>query len=260
MGKGAITEYIDVASLAINLFVLFFIGLVAYLHRESKREGYPLVDADHRPISNGLFGMPSPKTYALADGTSMSAPHGRDSQPFAFPDGTGLGSAAFGAQVRGAPLASGVGPGAITARRDVPDVTFDGKDRIVPMRKVAHFHVAAQDLNPVGAVVYGADGEGAGTVKDLWVDLSETVIRYYEIELEGSAKRVLVPANMIDIKKPSNVTEGALVVDAILGSQFAGVPALANPDRITLHEEEKIMGYYGAGYLYATPGRQEPFI
>jgi photosynthetic reaction center H subunit len=260
MGKGAITEYIDVASLAINLFVLFFIGLIAYLHRESKREGYPLVDSDHRPISSGLFGMPNPKTYALADGTTMSAPHGRDSQAFAFPEGTGLGSAAFGAQVRGSPLSSGVGPGAFTARRDVPDVTFEGTDRIVPMRKVEHFHVAQQDLNPIGAAVYGADGEGAGYVKDLWVDLSETVIRYYEVELEGSAKRVLVPANMIDIKKPNNVAAGALVVDAILGSQFAGVPVLANPDRITLREEDKLMGYYGAGYLYATPGRQEPFI
>jgi photosynthetic reaction center H subunit len=260
MGKGAITEYIDVASLAINLFILFFVGLVAYLHRESKREGYPLVDSDHRPISDGLFGMPRPKTYALADGTSMSAPHGRDAKAFVFPEGTGLGSAAFGAQVPGAPLAAGVGPGAYTLRRDVPDVTFDGKDRIVPMRKVEHFRVAAQDLNPIGAALFGADGKVVGIVKDLWVDLSETVIRYYEVELDGSTKRVLVPTNMIDVKKPNNVDVGVLVVDAILASQFAGVPGLANPDRITLREEDKIMGYYGAGYLYATPARQEPFV
>ena len=38
MGTGAITEQIDVALLAFNLFFLFFIGLVAYLHREGKRE------------------------------------------------------------------------------------------------------------------------------------------------------------------------------------------------------------------------------
>jgi photosynthetic reaction center H subunit len=256
MGKGAITEYIDVASLAINLFVLFFVGLIAYLHREGKREGYPLVNSDHQPTGGGLFGMPGPKTYALADGTSMSAPHDRDSKPFSFPDGTGLGTAAFGAQVHGAPLAAGVGPGAFTMRRDVPDVTCEGKDRIVPMRKAEHFHVADQDLNPIGAPLFGADGEGAGYVKDLWVDLSETVIRYYEVELEGSARRILVPSNMIDVDK----ARGALVVDAIQGSQFADVPGLANPDRITLREEDRIMGYYGAGYLYATPSRQEPLI
>jgi photosynthetic reaction center H subunit len=256
MGKGAITEGIDVASLAINLFLLFFVGLVAYLHRESKREGYPLVNSDHTPQGNGLFGMPPPKTYVMADGTSMSAPHDRDSQPFAFPEGTGLGTAAFGAQVRGAPLAAGVGPGAYTMRRDVPDVTFEGRDRIVPMRKVEHFRVAAQDLNPINAPMYGADGEGAGYCKDLWVDLSETVIRYYEVELESSKRRILVPSNMVDIDK----ARGALVVDALLGSQFADVPATASPDRITLREEDQIMGYFGAGYLYATPRRQEPLI
>jgi photosynthetic reaction center H subunit len=29
---------------------------------------------------------------------------------------------------------------------------------------------------------------------------------------------------------------------------------------VTLLEEDKIMGYFGGGYLYATPERQEPFI
>jgi photosynthetic reaction center H subunit len=49
-------------------------------------------------------------------------------------------------------------------------------------------------------------------------------------------------------------------VQAILASQFANVPGLRSPDRITLLEEDKICGYYGGGTLYATPSRQEPLL
>ena len=31
-------------------------------------------------------------------------------------------------------------------------------------------------------------------------------------------------------------------------------------EQVTLLEEEKIMAYYGAGTLYATPQRQEPLL
>ena len=40
---GAFTGYIDVAQLCLYAFWLFFFGLVYYLLRENKREGYPLV-------------------------------------------------------------------------------------------------------------------------------------------------------------------------------------------------------------------------
>ena len=42
MQTGAITGYIDVAQLVLYAFWLFFIGLIIYLRREDKREGYPL--------------------------------------------------------------------------------------------------------------------------------------------------------------------------------------------------------------------------
>jgi photosynthetic reaction center H subunit len=51
-----------------------------------------------------------------------------------------------------------------------------------------------------------------------------------------------------------------VAVNAILASQFAEVPALENPDQITLYEEERVMGYYGGGHLYATRDRQEPWL
>jgi photosynthetic reaction center H subunit len=36
------TSYIDLAQVVLYLFIAFFLGLVYYLHRENKREGYPL--------------------------------------------------------------------------------------------------------------------------------------------------------------------------------------------------------------------------
>ena len=41
-----ITSYIDVAQFALYAFWLFFAGLIFYLLRENKREGYPLVAPD----------------------------------------------------------------------------------------------------------------------------------------------------------------------------------------------------------------------
>ena len=38
----AITGYIDVAQLVLYGFWIFFAGLIIYLRREDKREGYPL--------------------------------------------------------------------------------------------------------------------------------------------------------------------------------------------------------------------------
>ena len=43
MGTGAITEYMDVAQIALYAFWILFFILVGYLHREGKREGWPLL-------------------------------------------------------------------------------------------------------------------------------------------------------------------------------------------------------------------------
>ena len=49
-------------------------------------------------------------------------------------------------------------------------------------------------------------------------------------------------------------------VKSILGHQFADVPGTRHEAQVTMLEEEKIMAYYGAGTLYATPQRQEPLL
>jgi photosynthetic reaction center H subunit len=49
-------------------------------------------------------------------------------------------------------------------------------------------------------------------------------------------------------------------VKSILASQFADVPLIASPHQVTKLEEDKIVGYFGGGTLYATPARQEPLL
>ncbi len=58
-----ITEYIDVAQLTLYAFWIFFAGLIIYLRREDKREGYPL-ESDREGITvQGWPAMPPTKTF-----------------------------------------------------------------------------------------------------------------------------------------------------------------------------------------------------
>jgi hypothetical protein len=49
MGTGAITGYVDAAQVVLYVFWIFFAGLIVYLIREGKREGYPLEAAGTKP-------------------------------------------------------------------------------------------------------------------------------------------------------------------------------------------------------------------
>jgi photosynthetic reaction center H subunit len=51
-----------------------------------------------------------------------------------------------------------------------------------------------------------------------------------------------------------------VVVDAINARQFADAPRIGATDQITLYEEDRVQAYFGGGYLYANPNRQEPFL
>lgn len=256
MNLGAISFPFDIAQIAIWLFWFFFAGLVYYLHREDKREGYPLEDKDASPLSlrEGFPAMPAPKTYLLAHGGTVSVPRewtpGRrklNARETGVQDGDPV-------EPLGNPLLAGVGPGAWADRADVADLTFEGQPKIVPLRADPHFGVVSQDPDPRGKPVLGADGEVGGKVVDLWVDRSEYIFRYVELEATNG-RRVLVPMTFCKV-----AGDGTVRVSAILGHQFADVPGLASADRITLLEEDKVAAYYGAGTLYATPDRQEPLM
>ncbi|RYY94615.1 MAG: photosynthetic reaction center subunit H [Comamonadaceae bacterium] len=257
MGTGSITGYIDVAQIALYVFWIFFAGLVYYLHAENKREGYPLESERSGHVDvQGFPPIPSPKTFLLRDGTTVSVPNAlREEQEIAAePNGAYLGAPL---EPIGNPMLAGVGPGAWAQRADRPDTTVDGDARIVPLRAAgAGFGVAGKDPNPIGLPVIGADGVVAGTVTDLWVDRAEMVFRYLEVAVSSGAqpRSVLLPFNF------SKIDHQRVRVRSILGAQFEWVPTTRLPDRVTLLEEDKIMAFYGGGTLYATPSRQEPLL
>lgn len=60
----------DFAQLALYAFWLFFAGLVIYLRREDKREGYPL-QSDHGPVQ-GWPAPPGAKEFIPRPGTERA--------------------------------------------------------------------------------------------------------------------------------------------------------------------------------------------
>jgi photosynthetic reaction center H subunit len=253
--QSAATGYIDLAQIAIWTFWLFFAGLVIYLRREDKREGYPL-ENERSPYIKvvGWPGLPEPKTFVLPHGHgTKQAPRAEAPYPVnATPIAPWLGAPL---EPNGDPMLARVGPGSCPTRDDVPDLTIDGDAKIVPMRVATDFSVPAQDRDPRGFEVVGCDGQKGGTVSDIWVDRSEPQIRYLEVAV-NAGKRVLLPINFARIQKK----KGKVEVAAITGAQFANVPTLKNPDKVTLREEDLVTSYYGGGKLYAVPDRTEPFL
>ena len=134
MGTGAITSHIDVAQVALYSFWVFFAGLIYYLRREDKREGYPLVsDRSDQVRIPGFPQAPPPKTFYLRNGTTVTAPRREDVEP-AF---NAVPVAAWpGAPMHpvGNAMLSGAGPAASALRADMVDRTFDDEARVVPLR------------------------------------------------------------------------------------------------------------------------------
>jgi photosynthetic reaction center H subunit len=252
MQVGAFTEYLDVAQMVLYAFWIFFAGLIIYLRREDKREGYPL-DSDRKNVRVvGWTPMPAPKSFLLPhNGGVRFAP--RDEPPQKDINATPVApwpGAPF--EPKGDPMLARVGPGACPEREDVPDLTFEGEPKIVPLRVATDFSIADRDPDPRGMPVYGADGARGGTIADVWVDRSEPQIRYLEVKV-ADGRNCLLPINFARISR----NKGTVKVSAILGKQFANVPVLSNPDRVTLREEDLVCAYYGGGKLYAMSKRTE---
>jgi photosynthetic reaction center H subunit len=250
--------YLDVAQVTLYVFWIFFGCLIYYLRREDKREGYPL---DSTGLAGGVVHgfprMPNPKTYLLRDGHTATLPnHKNDRRDVALAPTAPWPGAPLGPT--GNPMLDGVGPGSYADREDVPELNIDNVPCIVPMRLAEGTYLEARDPDPRGMKVMGADSETGGVVTEVWVDRAEALIRYLEVEVTTTAgpKRVLLPLPFAKI----DGRRGRVWVNAILGNQFADVPATKSPDQVTKLEEDRIVGYYGAGTLYATPARQEPLL
>jgi photosynthetic reaction center H subunit len=198
--------------------------------------------------------VPSPKTYKLANGHEVQVPNGKvspqtlNAQPINRYSGAPL-------EPIGNPLLAGVGPGAWADRADVPELDHHDQPKIVPLRSIPEFGVSRKDPDPRGEPVYAADGQQAGVVSDLWLDTSEVLFRYLEVEVNGNGRRVLLPINFARITRREGVK-----VHALYAHQFAEVPATKEENTVTILEEEKIQAYYGAGLLYADETRADPLV
>lgn len=245
----------DITALVLLLFTGFFFALIVYLRREDRREGYPIEDdiTGRAEPAQGWFFVAQPKTFRIAGGGTVIKPDGSG-------DNHEL-NASRRSRVSGTPLSpvgdpmlSGVGPGAFARRATVPDLTDHGDLKITPLRNAPDFHIDGRDADPRGRTVLGVDGAVAGVVTDVWLDRGEFLIRYLEVEV-SAGRRVLLPQTMAVVRKGKPVR-----TDAVTAAQFAGAPALSNPDAVTRDEEERICAYFGGGYLYATAARSEPLI
>jgi photosynthetic reaction center H subunit len=255
MQEGA---YLDVAQVTLYVFWIFFACLIFYLRREDKREGYPLDSTGSGGgVVHGFPRMPDPKNYLLRDGHIATLPNHKNDRrdvavaPIAVWPGAPM-------EPTGNPMLDGVGPGSWADREDVPELNIDNVPCIVPLRLAEGTYLEPRDPDPRGMKVIGADNEIGGVCTDVWVDRAEALIRYIEVEVttSGGPKRVLLPMPFALV----NHKRGRVTVNAILGSQFADVPATKSLDQVTKLEEDRIVGYYGAGTLYATPSRQEPWL
>jgi photosynthetic reaction center H subunit len=255
MEFGAVTGYIDLAQLLLYAFWLFFAGLIYYLVREGHREGYPMETDGLARTANG-FPVPSqPKVFKTVHGDVL-VPDPNKGEPAYRAAGT-YASPGSPIEPVGDPLTAGVGAGAWANRADTPDLMNDGSVKIVPLRAASAWGVSGNDADPRGLPVIGGDFKTGGTVVDIWVDQSEFMFRYLEVETplaSGGTRRVLLPIPFARIGRKQ------VDVKSIYGHQFAGVPGLRTPDQVTFLEEEKICAYYGAGTLYADPQRAEPIL
>lgn len=245
---------IDLVEILFTLFWIFFGVLVLYLHREGKREGYPLVTEREHLRVEGFPKMPDPKTYYLDDGREVQAP--REEAPethFSAEPASRAPGSPF--QPVGDPMKANFGTGAWAMRSEVTEKTLDGKPRIVPMRTDASLAVDERDPDPRGMKVIAGDGVEVGVVDDCWIDLAEPQIYYLEVNL-GSGGKAIVPFGFAEIDK----ARGVIRVNVIYSKHFADVPQLATPDQITPREEDQISGFFGAGLLYADAKRAEPIL
>ncbi|MBK7659802.1 MAG: photosynthetic reaction center subunit H [Betaproteobacteria bacterium] len=259
MYTGDLTRYIDVAQVVLYGFWIFFGALIIYLRMEDKREGYPLEsDRTNRTKRVRVVGwpdMPAPKTFILPHGGTVQVPNDkRETREIAArPVGAPLGGPL---EPTGNPMVDGVGPAAWAERSDLPDYTIDNAPKIVPLRVATDFSIESRDPDPRGMHVVGCDEAVGGVVCDVWVDRSEPQIRYLEVDVADGHRRVLLPIGYVRFDTFRN----RVWVKSITGAQFAQVPGLANPDLVTLLEEDKVCSYYAGGHLYATPSRQEPLV
>lgn len=268
MNAAYIVGTFDVAELAFLLFFGFFIALVFYLNKESRREGYPLEDEETGKIHPGSLFDTGKKSFQLPHGRGTYVPEDVARDDINVPGVQAFRAAGAPWVPAGNAMKDGMGPAAWANRSNYPDLTFDGRPRIVPIANSHELIVSPNDPQLIGWPVKAADGVTVGKVSDIWVDQAEHIIRYLEVET-NTGKKVLAPMmvavvhgnSLIDALLPIVEDKPKYVeIDAITAAQFDDVPTLETPGIITRYEEDRVQAYFGGGYMYATPERAEPWL
>ena len=201
MEKGAITGYIDVAQVTLYVFWAFFFGLVFWLRKEDRREGYPLESDPTGRVKDQRLPAAS-ESQDLPDRATAHRPSHRTSSATTRPVAARRVGAWPGAPLvpTGNPLVDGVGPAAWAERSTSPIRHGTTRTRSCPARTDAHYGIANGDPDPRGMAVIAADGKVAGTVTDIWVDRAEHVVRYLEVDAgTPGTGPLLVPMNLTKI-------------------------------------------------------------
>jgi len=269
MNAAYIVGTFDVAELAFLLFFGFFIALVFYLNKESRREGYPLEDEVTGKVENDsrLFDGDK-KSFQLPHGRGTYVPEDVPRDDINVPAVQSFRSTGAPWVPTGDAMADGMGPAAWANRSKYPDLTFDGRPRILPIADSHELIISPNDPQLIGWPVVAANNEPVGKVTDIWVDQAEHIIRYLEVETI-TGKKVLAPMmvavvhgeSLLDALLPIIQDKPKFVeIDAITAAQFETAPVLETPGIITRYEEDRVQAYFGGGYMYATPERAEAWI
>ena len=243
-----ITSQFDIPTIASWLFILFFVGLVFWLQRESKREGYPLRAS---PFTDELMeGFPPPpedrRTYVLNEGGTTQSPHYYEPGPTSaepmerFMDGTAFAPV-------GNPLLAAIGPGAWVQKKNEPALTERGHLLLQPLAELPEWSIAKADADPRGMAVFDWRWNPVGQVTEVWIDTGIKIVRFLEVELSAEPNvRRLVPIYHTHILEHSR----KIRVTALWAHQFAGIPMPAEHSVITGPEEERLNAYFAAGEFY----------
>ncbi len=246
MQPGALTSQLDATQILVALFFLFFAGLIYYLRREDKREGYPLWDISPRNVPiEGFPPVPPTKVYLLQEGGTTTMPHRFEpSATRAIPADNQFGSPLI--PIGDAMLAE-VGPGAYPMRKPTP-LLSEGVPQVRPMRVAHGWDVTKGDADPRGMRVLDAGKVEVGTVTDLWVDTGVKILRYLEVTLDGdpTGTNIMVPLFRTNIREKRRV----VLIDAMLAGHVRLAPRLANPDVITAREEDQVNAYFSSALMY----------
>jgi photosynthetic reaction center H subunit len=242
----AITQDIDIPQLMVAIFILFFIGLVYYLRREDRREGYPLVDDERLGMAPDSLAPPA-KVFLLLEGGTTQMPHRE------------LPSRMLGRAVDrhpgaplvplGDPLEAEIGPGAYPMRKDVP-LMAHGSPQVVPLRVSRDWSVMAGDIDPRGFTVFDLRHDAVGTVRELWVDRSVKILRYLEVSLAPSLGQAVGDSVLVPIYYAAISRRRLVRVRALLAPHFARIPRTAQPDRISAREEDRLNAFFSGAQFY----------